>query len=61
MSSLLADYAGKVKLIYIDPPFNTGAAQTRAASTPSRSPISSSREDRGCRRTSILASSMRGI
>ncbi len=25
MSSLLADYAGKVKLIYIDPPFDTGA------------------------------------
>lgn len=25
MSSLLADYAGKVKLIYIDPPFATGA------------------------------------
>ncbi len=24
MSSLLADYAGKVKLIYIDPPFDTG-------------------------------------
>jgi DNA modification methylase len=25
MSSLLADYAGKVKLAYIDPPFDTGA------------------------------------
>jgi adenine-specific DNA-methyltransferase len=25
MSSLLRDYAGKVKLIYIDPPFDTGA------------------------------------
>jgi adenine-specific DNA-methyltransferase len=25
LSSLLADYAGKVKLIYIDPPFDTGA------------------------------------
>ena len=25
MSSLLAEYAGKVKLIYIDPPFATGA------------------------------------
>lgn len=25
MSSLLKDYAGKVKLIYIDPPFDTGA------------------------------------
>jgi DNA modification methylase len=24
MSSLLADYAGKVKLVYIDPPFDTG-------------------------------------
>ena len=25
MSSLLRDYAGQVKLIYIDPPFDTGA------------------------------------
>ncbi len=25
MSSLLRDYAGKVKLVYIDPPFDTGA------------------------------------
>ena len=25
MSSLLSDYAGKVKLVYIDPPFDTGA------------------------------------
>lgn len=25
MSSLLAEYAGKVKLVYIDPPFDTGA------------------------------------
>ncbi len=25
MSSLLGDYAGKVKLAYIDPPFDTGA------------------------------------
>lgn len=25
MSSLLADYAGQVKLVYIDPPFDTGA------------------------------------
>ena len=24
MSSLLAEYAGKVKLVYIDPPFDTG-------------------------------------
>ena len=25
MSSLLAEYAGQVKLVYIDPPFDTGA------------------------------------
>lgn len=25
MSSLLTDYAGKIKLVYIDPPFDTGA------------------------------------
>ena len=25
MSSLLSDYAGQVKLVYIDPPFDTGA------------------------------------
>jgi len=25
MSSLLSEYAGKVKLVYIDPPFDTGA------------------------------------
>ena len=25
MSSLLGEYAGQVKLVYIDPPFDTGA------------------------------------
>jgi 16S rRNA G966 N2-methylase RsmD len=32
LPSLLAEYAGKVNLIYIDPPFDTGAPRHRRES-----------------------------
>jgi hypothetical protein len=37
LPSLLAEFAGKVNLIYIDPPFDTGADFSFTASVPTRS------------------------
>jgi adenine-specific DNA-methyltransferase len=44
LPSLLAEFAGKVNLIYIDPPFDTGADFSFTATVPSPSPPSEASE-----------------